>query len=790
MSDSSRPLFADSARRRRVPGRRRRCTTATLAAVGLAGFFTLSIVGRGTAATSSAAVDATVDDTAYPVPSGAVVVATTGSDLAAGTITAPFATIRHAVSTAPAGATIVVRRGVYREALGTIVRRVTIQPYPHEQVWVDGSTPVRGFTRDASGAWSAAGWNPSLCRTCHPDVLVTAANPAAGLPDQVFIDGVPLTEVAARVQLRPGTFYVDAGRHVLVLGDDPTGHSVEATVLERAVQFNGAGAAGSVVRGIGFRRFSPRYTMDVPATLVVNTADVVLAHNTVEWSATRAVSVLAARAVVVDNTFTHSGMNALHANTADWLVVARNRVTDSNEQRWSIAPTHLGQIAGIKLTTTQHAVVRDNVFAGNHCNGIWYDLQSYDGTIVNNIVTDNDGIGIEYESSAHGLIAGNVVAANGKAGVKISGSTFVDVVNNSIAGNLGPQIGIYDDPRSTTDPALRALDITQDTSRIRLVGNIIAAPANATMPLLESFDATRPRHLASSQMIASQNHNLWAQPSGTLRAAVTWQPDLVTNSHWASVDAFVQATGREASSIVLDHTDVANLFADPAAGDWRVRHDGPAAATTVDLDPAVAAALGIPSHAPHYGAPPITSAPVPTTTAPSATTTTPTTASTIPPTSSTAPPSTTVAPPTTTTPTTTVPTPDTVAIHELARSSDGDRLYLPLGAAATARLAHGYEDLGIAFTAYASTAPSGAAAQQLRAPNGHHLVTTFRNEAAALLAKGWVDEGTTFRCSTRPDSGSRALYRPWDRDIRTHRLAFVGAVGSGPVGPRLCYVGR
>lgn len=108
------------------------------------------LLGSGTTVTAFAALGGA--DTSYsaslaastptarvgsrPVPKGAVVT-TPGH-------------ARAALAKVPRGGTLVLRGGTYTEALGTIRKNVTIQPYPGETVWLDGrhSLPT-AFIADA-----------------------------------------------------------------------------------------------------------------------------------------------------------------------------------------------------------------------------------------------------------------------------------------------------------------------------------------------------------------------------------------------------------------------------------------------------------------------------------------------------------------------------------------------------------------------------------------------------------------------------------------------------------------
>src|SRR5258708_1860598 len=70
-----------------------------------------------------------IADTAYAVPGGAVFVAPGGLDTNTGAAGAPLASIARAIAVVASGGTIVLRGGTYREQLGTITKRITIQPY-------------------------------------------------------------------------------------------------------------------------------------------------------------------------------------------------------------------------------------------------------------------------------------------------------------------------------------------------------------------------------------------------------------------------------------------------------------------------------------------------------------------------------------------------------------------------------------------------------------------------------------------------------------------------------------
>lgn len=89
----------------------------------------------------------------YSIPgSNVMYLATNGSDSNAGTFAAPKATLIGALAAVPSGGTIVVRAGVYAQAAqtetGAVRKSFTLQNYPDEVVWFDGSDPITGWTYD------------------------------------------------------------------------------------------------------------------------------------------------------------------------------------------------------------------------------------------------------------------------------------------------------------------------------------------------------------------------------------------------------------------------------------------------------------------------------------------------------------------------------------------------------------------------------------------------------------------------------------------------------------------
>lgn len=381
----------------------------------------------------------------YPVPDGALFVSPAGSDDAAGTKAAPLRTLGAAIRKAPSGATVVLRAGTYREASGVVRRRITIQPYPGERVELKGSVVVDDW-RPRGEAWEHRGEPGELCTAdCYLPGIIDPDHPMAGRPEMVFVDGKPLRQVAAITAVRPGTFYGDGG-HV-VIGTDPRGRKVEVTRYEQLLRFDGADAAGSVLRGLRIVHYGARQHYGaLGAAVVVNSPRVRVEANRISWAASTGLAVYQPDAVVSGNSFNGNGLTGLQANRADDILLVGNRFKGNNAERFTLSGEAIGA-AGAKVTRTPRAHVEGNRFIANYATGWWCDLGCTDATVVGNVAEDNAVHGLYYEVSSRALVAGNRIVGNRKHGVKLSSADHVKLERNTFLGNR-ISLGLYNDKRS------------------------------------------------------------------------------------------------------------------------------------------------------------------------------------------------------------------------------------------------------------------------------------------------------------------------------------------------------
>ncbi|AMD86761.1 hypothetical protein AXF14_03010 [Actinomyces radicidentis] len=144
--------------------------------------------------------------------------------------------------------------GTHREGALWIERPVTLGAAPGTLPVLTGADPVTAWTANDDGTWTT---DEDMVRFC--DVCTVNADPAkegmAAHPEQLWVDGEALRQVATRDEVTAGTFYVDDPHPVnrgtaadgstvyeprprtgtrYVIGTDPDGHDVEIAQPARA----------------------------------------------------------------------------------------------------------------------------------------------------------------------------------------------------------------------------------------------------------------------------------------------------------------------------------------------------------------------------------------------------------------------------------------------------------------------------------------------------------------------------------------------------------------------------
>ena len=388
----------------------------------------------------------TLGSQSYPIPSGALFVdPVAGSDTNTGTESKPYKTVAQAIVKAASGATLVLRAGTYHESI-TSGKRVTIQNYPGEVVWFDGSVPVSDWRKSGS-TWVHSGWkaefDASMGGATTKARYVGASYPMAADPDQVFVDGAQLKQVANAAAVVPGTFAVSDADDTITIGTDPSGKALRASDLKMAFALSG----GSTIQGIGVRRYATPH--DVGAAVRLGSPGGALRQMVITDNAMQGVALSNINKVVDHVVVTKNGQLGVGGMELDGSVVQNSVIDGNNSENFNNEPVS----GGVKVTQSRGIKLINNEIKDNLSAGAWFDASSYQIVAVNNDFTNNRSTQLELEVSAEGLVANNTMTG-GVTGILIHDTSSVQIYNNKIGDYSIFGIKLSQDTRRQADPTV------------------------------------------------------------------------------------------------------------------------------------------------------------------------------------------------------------------------------------------------------------------------------------------------------------------------------------------------
>lgn len=481
----------------------------------------------------------TIPVTNYPIPTSNVIfMSTDGNDSNSGTSAdRPVLSLAKAVEQVPAGGTIVMRGGEYRQWLpnnrnsnlvGTVSKSVTFQAYPGESPWFNGADIVNsGWQSDGNGRWYRQWETPSFCdgkyygysvepyrhqvlkrdsngrplsasnggidpaikqTTCmYEDASNNVDYPVAGNPQQAFIDNIRQQEVETLAKVASGKFYYDWSARRIYIGTNPANKTVELSARPAVMILAGADTNVFTIKGIGFKRYAtngsegtmtgtPIYA--ARQTIIENSVFTEMAANGLFVSAKRGSSIR--RSVFADNggTGLTSNGDSKKPGVRNDLLIEDSIFNGNNWERGGLWCNRACGPAHIKMAHMAGFMVRNNIFENAHegAHALWCDLNCNDMVSVNNIIRNNWGHGVFYEVSNRGIIANNLIYNNGSVGIRVA-APDIKIYNNTIVNNYTPRnegILIYRDGRPESG------DVGPPTNNVQIVNNLIAGPTDRT----------------------------------------------------------------------------------------------------------------------------------------------------------------------------------------------------------------------------------------------------------------------------------------------------------------------
>lgn len=359
-------------------------------------------------------------------------------------------------------------RGAIVEATGGCVYRETVDiDKPITLKAAPGGSEIRGSDVWDDDAWSRqdSTWMsrktvPRLATDsewkCEPD------SKRCRWPEQVFVDGSQLTQVAGGTTPEAGQFRVNAGRRV-ILGESPIGKTVEVTVRDHWV-FGIAEVADAA--DVTIDGFTMKHAAS-DGVLNSGNDDWTIKNGDYSYSHTSDVLIKRSKgALVSGNKIHHAGQKGVAGNAVD-LTLQGNKIYANNTEGFNSS----WNAGGVKISQPRTVTFAENTVYDNRGNGLWLDVPMEDQTLVvrDNRVHHNDANGIRSEVTDDDVrIFDNVVWENGwarsgskAAGISLNASQNNHVYNNVAAWNANG-IRVTNSRRSEVHPEETEYDLVDN----------------------------------------------------------------------------------------------------------------------------------------------------------------------------------------------------------------------------------------------------------------------------------------------------------------------------------------
>lgn len=331
----------------------------------------------------------------------------------------PGANIPNIVAQNPAGTTFIIYPGTYRlqanivpKAGDSFIGQTACAPPKSACPAILSGARVIGPLAKFNGVnyevtgQTQQGQHAAPTKVCLPGWL------ACNRPEDLFFDGKPYRHLYASSlpTIGPGEWWFDYVNHIIYFHDNPSGHTVETSVLDTIFHSTANNVTIQYLTVTGFA--SPLQDAGIDPIIAEN----VNPNSSLNWVIKNCEAynnhgggVRIAFGMKIYNNYLHdNGGMGIGGGTQSMnnsgVVIQGNTITRNNYA--NVYPSFAG--AGIKFGYTAGVVLRGNVITNNLGGGIKFDVSSASPLIDGNIITDNVmGAGVAYEISVNGAVVRN-----------------------------------------------------------------------------------------------------------------------------------------------------------------------------------------------------------------------------------------------------------------------------------------------------------------------------------------------------------------------------------------------
>ena len=373
--------------------------------------------------------------------------AQSGSDSNPGTSASPLKSIQAAVNKANSnnqksiGTRIIVNAGVYRETVmvdpvtGQTSVPVTIEAATTGTAIVSGSEVINGWSPDPqySGAY-VANWTPTQ-GTCALPSGWPAVHEIALHTEMVFVNGVPMTQVLAYSDLKPGTFYVDTAAGALHVftpaGVDPTSATIEAA--NRPKTLGVVGRTNVVLRGLTFTHAAN--CVNTAAATVTSSSNILVDSIQANWNSWGGLGISSSTNVTVQNSIASYNGAIGFLGTKGQTTLYSNNETDYNNWRGAQAALYDWAMGGAKFFQMRTTTVLNHFSYNNQAQGLWFDTDNKNITINNATLVGSYNAALQVERNEGPITLESSHLCSSGSGINVLTTEGLTVNNNVFYNN-------------------------------------------------------------------------------------------------------------------------------------------------------------------------------------------------------------------------------------------------------------------------------------------------------------------------------------------------------------------
>jgi len=339
-----------------------------------------------------------------------------------------------------------VNSGVYRETVTIGAYRstgatVTIQAAVTGGAILDGADVLTNWSLASSGVYTHT-WTPNLGTCAIPSGWPSTIPTIARRTEMLFVNGLPLTQVVAQSQLRPGTFYVNESSNLIYM-DPPSGVTVSSATIEAAVRpltLNIAGRQDIVLRGMVFRHAAS--CINTPGVQVNSSSNILFDSDQALWNNWGGIAVYNTNNVTIQKSVAsyNGGVGFMSAN--DQNVLFSYDESDYNDWRGAQGAFYDWAMGGAKFMHMRNTTVQNHYSYHNQAQGLWIDTDNEGITVNSATLSGNVLSALQLEADEGPITLENSHLCSSGAGVNIMNVENLTIQNNTFYNNGGT--GIYD----------------------------------------------------------------------------------------------------------------------------------------------------------------------------------------------------------------------------------------------------------------------------------------------------------------------------------------------------------